>query len=139
MNQQGLDQIQVDTDNLYREESFTDLKVASIRRLVPIKIDGSDDDSRPSIYTGSAHIMSQMGPVPVSTQIEADSLEEALQKFPDAIKEAIDRMIDEAKEMQRQESSRIVVPKTAPPGMTGGGPAPGGGAAPGGGNIILGS
>lgn len=138
MNQQGLDQITVDTDNLYREESFTDLKVASIRRLVPIKIDGTDDDSRPAIYTGSAHIMSQMGPVPVSTQIEAASLQEALEKFPEAIKEAIDRMIEEAKEMQRQESSRIVVPKTAPPGM--GGPAPGaGGAAPGGGNIILGS
>jgi hypothetical protein len=132
--QQGLDQIQVDTDNLYREESFTDLKVASLRRLVPINIDGSDDDSRPAIYTGSAHIMSQMGPVPVNAQIEAGSLQEALEKFPDAIKEGIDRMIEEAKEMQRQESSRIVVPKGAPPGMTGGG-----GAAPGGGNIILGS
>ncbi len=129
MNQQGLDQIQIDTDNLYREESFTDLKVASIRRLVPIKIDGSDDDSRPAIYSGSAHIMSQMGPVPVNAQIEASSLQEALEKFPDAIKEGIDRMIEEAKEMQRQESSRIVVPKTGPPGLAG----------PGGGNIILGS
>lgn len=131
MNQQGLDQIQVDTANLYREESFTDLKVASIRRLVPIKIDGSDDDSRPAIYTGSAHIMSQMGPVPVNAQIEASSLQEALEKFPDAIKEGIDRMIEEAKEMQRQESSRIVVPGAESPGMAGG--------APGGGNIILGS
>ena len=129
MNQQGLDQIQIDTDNLYREESFTDLKVASIRRLVPIKIDGSDDDSRPAIYSGSAHIMSQMGPVPVNAQIEASSLQEALEKFPDAIKEGIDRMIEEAKEMQRQEASRIVVPKTGPPGLAG----------PGGGNIILGS
>ncbi len=133
MDEQGLDQIQVDADNLYREESFTDLKVASIRRLVPIKTDGTDDDSRPSIYTGSAHIMSQMGPVPVNTQIEADSLQDALKKFPDAIKVAIDKMIDEAKEMQRQESSRIVVPKTAPPGLAGQGGAPGGG------NIILGS
>ncbi len=133
MDEQGLDQIQVDADNFYREESFTDLKVASIRRLVPIKTDGTDDDSRPSIYTGSAHIMSQMGPVPVNTQIEADSLQDALKKFPDAIKVAIDKMIDEAKEMQRQESSRIVVPKTAPPGLAGQGGAPGGG------NIILGS
>ena len=128
MNQQGLDQIQVDTANLYREEPFTDLKVASIRRLVPIKIDGSDDDSRPAIYTGSAHIMSQMGPVPVNAQIEASSLQEALEKFPDAIKEGIDRMIEEAKELQREESSRIVVP--------GGGTS---GLGPGGGNIILGS
>ena len=137
MNQQGLDQIQVDTDNLYREESFTDVKVASVRRLVPIKIDGTADDSRPAIDTGSAHIMSQMGPVPVSAQIEADSLQEALEKFPEAIKEAIDRMIEEAKEMQRQESSRSVVPKTAPPNISGPGGAPPAG--PGGGNIILGS
>ena len=128
MNQQGLDQIQVDTANLYREESFTDLKVASIRRLVPIKIDGSDDDSRPAIYTGSAHIMSQMGPVPVNAQIEASSLLEALEKFPDAIKEGIDRMIEEAKDVQRQESSRIVVPGAGTSGL-----------GPGGGNIILGS
>ena len=132
MNEQDLDQIQVDTDNLYREESFTDLKVATLRRLVPIKLDGSDDGSRIPIYSGSSHIMSQMGPVPVNTQIEANSLQEALKKFPDAIKEAIERMIEEAKEMQRQESSRIVVPKTGPPGI-------GGGGAPGGGNIILGS
>ena len=104
--------------------------------MVPIKMDGTDDDSRPEIYTGSAHIMSQMGPVPVSTEIEASSLKEALEKFPDAIKKAIDRMIEEAKEAQRQESSRIVVPKTAPPNISGPGP---GGAAPGGGNIILGS
>jgi len=128
MNQQGLDQIQVDTANLYREESFTDLKVASIRRLVPIKIDGSDDDSRPAIYTGSAHIMSQMGPVPVNAQIEASSLQEALEKFPDAIKEGIDRMVEDAKELQRQESSRIVVPGAGTSGL-----------GPGGGNIILGS
>jgi hypothetical protein len=132
MNEQGLDQIQVDIENLYREESFTDLKVASLRRLIPIKLDGSDDESRTPIYSGSSHIMSQMGPVPVNAQIEANSLQEALEKFPDAIKEAIERMIKEAKEMQRQESSRIVVPKTGPPGI-------GGGGAPGGGNIILGS
>ena len=134
MNQQGLDQIQVDTNNLYREESFTDLKVASIRRLVPINVDGTDDDTRPAIYTGSAHIMSQMGPVPVNAEIDATSLEEALEKFPDAIKAGIERMVEEAKEMQRQEASRIVVPKTGPPGM----PGPGAGGAPGGGNIILG-
>ena len=93
-----------------------------------IKIDGSDDDSRPAIYTGSAHIMSQMGPVPVNAQIEASSLQEALEKFPDAIKEGIDRMIEEAKELQRQESSRIVVPGAGTSGL-----------GPGGGNIILGS
>ena len=132
MSQLPIDSMQVDADNLYREESITDLKVASIRRMIPIKTDGSDDPTRKVIYTGQAHIMSQMGPVPVSGEIDADSLEEALQKFPEAIKAGIERMVDEAKEMQRQDASRIVVPKGAPPNLTG---AP----APGGGNIILGS
>ena len=132
MSQMPIDTMTVDADNLYREESITDLKVASIRRMIPIKTDGSEDPSRKTIYTGQAHIMSQMGPVPVSAEIDADSLEEAIRKFPEAIKAGIERMVEEAKEIQRQDSSRIVVPKGAPPNLTGGG-------APGGGNIILGS
>jgi hypothetical protein len=33
-----------------------------------------------------------------------------MQKFPEAIGQAIERMIEEAKELQRQESSRIIAP-----------------------------
>ena len=47
-----LGDIAVDQNNLYREETFTDLKVASIRRLTPIKPDGSDDFTRPAIFVG---------------------------------------------------------------------------------------
>ena len=42
MSDPGQDQnieFTVDTENLYREESFTDLKVGSIRRLVPVTPD----------------------------------------------------------------------------------------------------
>ncbi len=45
-------EIKVDRSNLYREESFTDLKVATIRRLSPIKEDGSPDSERPPLFTG---------------------------------------------------------------------------------------
>src|SRR5205085_6636596 len=41
-----LDELKVDAANLYREEVFSDLRVATIRRLTPIKIDGTNDDSR---------------------------------------------------------------------------------------------
>ena len=109
-------EIEVDTEHLYREEIITDLRVASIRRLSPIKVDGSPDPSRETIYTGQTQLMSQMGPVPVSCRIEATSLEDATAKFPEAMKEAIERLIDEAREMQRREASRIVVPNVAPPG-----------------------
>ena len=128
-DQLPLDQIQVDQQNLYREESITDLRVATIRRLIPINTDGTDDTSRPTQYIGSTQIISQMGPLPISAPIEAASLREAIEKFPQAIKEAVDQMVEEAKEYRRQESSRIVVPGTIPGqgGMPGAGGSPGGG------------
>ncbi len=135
-DQLPLDQIQVDQQNLYREESITDLRVATIRRLIPINTDGTDDTNRPVQYIGSTQIISQMGPLPISAPIEAASLREAIEKFPQAIKEAVDQMVEEAKEYRRQESSRIVVPGTMPPGgLPGQGGSPGAGGPPSGGII----
>lgn len=138
-DQLPLDQIQVDQDNLYREQTITDLRVASIRQLIPIKADGTDDPSRETMYVASTQIMSQMGPLPVSAPIEADNLQDALSQFPQAIKEAVDKMIEEAKEYRRQESSRIVVPgqggMPGQGGIPGQGGMPGAGGAPGGGII----
>ena len=134
-DQLPLDQIQVDQQNLYREESITDLRVATLRRLIPINTDGTDDTSRPTQYIGSTQIISQMGPLPISAPIEAASLREAIEKFPQAIKDAVDQMVEEAKEYRRQESSRIVVPGTMPGGLPGQGGAPGAGGSPSGGII----
>lgn len=105
-----------DLDNLYREESFTDLKVAQIRRLTPIKPDGSPDDSRPELFIGETQLMSPRGPVPIHSPIEAKGLKEAFEKFPEAINAAVERLVEEAKEIQRQEASRIVVPGSGPTG-----------------------
>ncbi|MCZ6633641.1 MAG: hypothetical protein O7G87_09565 [bacterium] len=124
--QLSLDQIFVDRDNLYREENLTDLKVATIRRLVPIKLDGTDDESRPIMYIAQTSIMSQMGPLPIQAPIQADTLEEAVEKFPQTIKDAVDQMVEEAKEMRRQESSRIVVPGAGMGGGIPGSPLGGG-------------
>lgn len=108
--------IQVDKENLYREESFTDLKVASLRRLTPIKLDGSEDPDRPSLFIGETQLMSQRGPLPIQCPIEAASLEEAIDKFPDAMNAAVERMVEEVRELQRQEANRIIVPGQPPPG-----------------------
>lgn len=105
-----IDEITVDATNLYREEIFTDLKVATIRRLAPILPDGSDDPARPVIFVGQTTLLSQAGPVPVQCPIEAASLEDAMNAFPAAVNQAVERMVEEAREMQRQEASRIVVP-----------------------------
>ena len=114
-------EMQADVENLYREESFTDLKIAQIRRLTPVKPDGTQDESRPLMFIGETQLMSARGPLPIHTPIEAESLEEAFEKFPEAINAAVERMIEEAKEMQRQEASRIVVPGQGVGGLGGGG------------------
>ena len=106
----GLENIEVDLTNLYRDELITDCKVAQIRRLIPINSDGSDDSTRPILYSGSTQIMLPTGPLPISAEIDAESLEDALKKFPEAIKNAVDEMVARAQQLQREEASRIVTP-----------------------------
>ena len=106
----------VDAENLYREETFTDLKIASMRRLTPVRLDGSDDPDRPVLFIGETQLMSQRGPLPIQCPIEAQTLEEAIEKFPASMNAAVERMVEEVRELQRQEASRIVVPGQAPPG-----------------------
>ncbi len=113
---QAIGEIRVETGTLYREEVYTDLRVATIRKLVPVKADGSPDDSRPALFSGQTNLMSQAGPLPVECPIDAISLEEATAKFPEAIKEAVDRLVEEAKEIRQREASRIVVPGGTLPG-----------------------
>lgn len=106
-----LAELEVDEHNLYREETFTDLKVASIRRLEPVKPDGSPDAGRRPVFVAQTQLMSQVGPLPVQTIIEAADLKEALEKFPEAINKAVNEMMEEARELRRREASRIVMPE----------------------------
>ena len=106
----GADSFTVDTENLYREESITDLRAATIRQLVPIKPDGSDDPSRPRRFIGDTTLMTQMGPIPVQFPLDGATLADAFALFPAGIKSAIERLNERAREMVRDEASRIVVP-----------------------------
>lgn len=103
----------VDRANLYKEEVFTDLKVATLRRLTPILEDGSVDVSRTTLYVGQTQVLTQGGPIPVDAPIQANSFKEALDRFPEAVKEAIDDMVSQFEELRRREASRIVVPSGA--------------------------
>lgn len=119
--------LDVDIEKLYREEVFTDLGAASVRRLTPVKVDGSDDPERPVLFLGDTQIMTQMGALPLQFPLEAETLEQAFAAFGPAVNEAVERLNERAKEAMREEASRIVVPGAMPPGM--GGPP---GAGPGG-------
>ncbi len=131
-----LSDFSVDTDNLYQEENFSDMQAASVRRLTPVNAQGTRDNARPVLYIGESTLMTQLGPLPVQFQIEAGTLEEAFRKFPEGVKEAVSKLNERAKEMAREEASRIVVPGAMPPGMGGAGGMPGGGV-PGGGKVLL--
>jgi hypothetical protein len=121
---------QMDAAALYREEIFTDRKMGTIRRLTPIKVDGSTDPARPVLYVGEAQILTQVGTLPLSFEIPAQSLQEAVAKFGPATKQAIDQAMRELQELRRQASSSIVIPQ-------GGVPPIGPGGVPGGGKLKL--
>ncbi len=111
--------LRVDEAHLYREEIFTDLKVATLRRMTPVKPDGLPDPSRPPLFSAETQVMSQVGPVPIQCPIEARTLKEAIDKFPAAIEEAIEKIVQEARDIRRREASRIVVPGAIPGGFPG--------------------
>ncbi len=120
MAETTVNEIQMDAGNLYREETFTDMKAGSLRRLVPVKADGTEDPSRPAIFTAATQVMTPGGVLPLSGEVEgAQTLEEAVAKFPAAIKQAIGVLREEMEAMQRERASQIVVPgrNTPPPDL----------------------
>ncbi len=117
MTQENKDQkidFNVDKDSLYKEEAFTDLKVASIRRLTPVKEDGSTDEGRTPVFIGTSQVMSPSGPVPIQEVLPANSLEEAWEIFPKVIEQGLQKILMEIEKMQSQEKkqddSRIIMP-----------------------------
>ena len=69
--------IRMDTANLYREETFTDNAVGTLRRLTPVTADGETDPARPVQFVGTTQVLTTAGPLPLSFEIEAASLTEA--------------------------------------------------------------
>jgi len=103
-------EINMDATALTREETYTDSKVGTIRKMIPVGLDGETDNSRPVQFVGSTQIMTPGGAMPLSFEIEADSLEGAVAGFGDAARVAVERTMEELREMQRQQASQIVVP-----------------------------
>ena len=117
MAEQNGKDIQMDAGNLYREETYTDLKAGTMRKLVPVKADGTDDPARPAIYTAATQVMTPGGVLPLSGEVEgAQTLAEAVAGFAPAIKQALADLRAEMEAMQRERASQIVVPgRDAPP------------------------
>lgn len=120
-NPETSSEINMDASNLYREETFTDNKVGTLRRITPVTAEGEADSSRAVQFVGSTQVMTSAGPLPLSFEIEADSLSAAAAGFGEGAKQAFERTMEELKEMQRQQASQIVVPGSGGMGGMGGG------------------
>lgn len=116
-------EIKMNAADLFREVLFTDNRIGTIREMQPVTADGDDDPSRVSRFLGSAQLMTPAGPLPVSFEIEAVTLSQAVEGFGPAAQAAIDRTLEELKELQREQASSIVVPKGGidPSALGGGG------------------
>lgn len=122
--QSELPDVRLDPAAMYREEIFTDRRAGTIRRLTPVTLDGEIDSARQVVFSGQTQLLTPAGVLPLVFEIEAGTLEEALKKFPDGVKVALEQAIDEAREMRREQASRIVVPEVGGGNL---GPGPGAG------------
>lgn len=115
----------MDPASLYREDIFTDRKVGTIRQLTPVKSDGTPDLGRPLVFVGEAQLLTTVGALPLSFEIQATSLAVAVAGYEAAAKEAVERAVQELQELRRQAASSIIVPDRGlgglPPGGLGGG------------------
>jgi hypothetical protein len=114
-------QASMDATQIYREETFTDRRVGTIRRLTPVTVDGSPDAARAVIFVGQAQVMTPMGAVPISFELDSPTLDGAIAKFGDAAEQAVQQTMRELQEIRREQASSLVIPDSAGGSM----PSPG--------------
>lgn len=110
-------QANMDATQLYREESFTDRRVGTIRRLTPVTAEGAPDGARPAIFVGQAQVMTPMGAVPISFELDSPTLDGAIAKFGEAAELAVQQTMRELQEMRREQASSLVIPDGAGGGL----------------------
>ncbi|HEY1991492.1 MAG TPA: hypothetical protein VGH71_03455 [Gammaproteobacteria bacterium] len=111
--------LELDLNNLYREDVFTDQKIGTIRQMTPVKPDGSADQARPVLFVGETSLMTPAGTLPIHFRLDGKDLGEAAQQFADAANKAIQDTMEQLRELRRQAASSIVVPDMSKGGMGG--------------------
>jgi hypothetical protein len=114
-------QASMDSSQIYREETYTDRRVGTIRCLTPVTAEGTADATRPVLYVGQAQIMTPMGALPISFDLEASTLSVAIAKFGDAAEQAVQQTMRELQDLRREQASSLVIPDAAGGSM----PSPG--------------
>jgi hypothetical protein len=110
-SESNLPDISFDAANVYQEALFTDRTAGAIRRLTPVTPEGLRDPSRPVLFSGQTQLMTPGGVLPLGFEMEVETLADAIAQFPAAVRQALENAIEEAREMRREQQSRIVVPE----------------------------
>lgn len=130
--------IAMDAANLYQEEIFTDRRVGTVQRLTPVTRAGARDDSRPVLFVGQTQVLTPAGALPLSFELDAQTLEDAIAKFGDAAQEALASTLRRLEDLRREAASSLIVPGSGQaPGGGFGGPGGGFGGPRGGGGIQI--
>ncbi len=117
--EEGMPDLRMNAKDLYREESFTDRRMGAIRRLNPVKPDGTPDSARKTVYMGETQMLTSAGALPLSFEIPADSLDQAAAKYADEVKRAFNETMEEIQKLRRRAASGLVLPEAGaglPPG-----------------------
>lgn len=107
--------IAMDRTGLYREETFTDRRVGTLQRLTPVTPSGDTDNARPVLYVGQTQVLTPAGALPLSFEVPAASLDEAVTRFGDMARDALARTVRRLEEMRREQASSIIVPGAGAP------------------------
>ncbi len=105
--EQGID-FSIDRSNLFLEETFTDLKSGTVKRFTPILPDGSVDKGRKPLFLGQTSIYTPHGPLPIQNVIPAKELAQALKRFPEAMHQAMEQLMEEADKMRQEKTSPLI-------------------------------
>jgi hypothetical protein len=120
-------EIEMDSDALYIEENFTDRRVGSLQRLSPVTRAGEPDASRAVLFVGQTQVLTPAGALPLNFEIDADTLEQAVQRFGDHARRALKDTMQRLEEMRREQASSLIVPGSSGMGGPAGPAGPGGG------------
>jgi hypothetical protein len=113
--------IDMDRAHLYREETFTDRRVGTLQKLTPVNAAGDTDTSRSVLYVGQTQVLTPGGALPLSFEIEASSLDEAVERFGEHAEQALTQTMQRLEEMRRDAASSLIVPGQPGPGSPTGG------------------
>ena len=72
------------------------------------------------LYVGQTQVLTPAGALPLSFEVPAASLDEAVKKFGDLAQQALARTMKRLEELRREQASSIIVPGSVPPAGPGG-------------------